>query len=70
VPTADTIGKLRWKRVGAVVSAYYWTGAAWAQIGGDYTMTYVRPMFVDVVLAPYGGTANVTAKVRNFTVAS
>lgn len=33
-------GKLRLKRVGSTVSAWYWTGSAWAQIGGNYTMTY------------------------------
>jgi hypothetical protein len=68
VATTDTSGKLRLTRVGAVVAAYYWTGSAWVQIGSDYTMTYARPMYLDLYVGPAGGTANVTVKVRNFTI--
>jgi hypothetical protein len=70
VATTDTSGKLRLTRVGAVVAAYYWTGSAWVQIGSDYTMTYARPMYLDLYVGPAGGTANVTVKVRNFTINS
>jgi len=70
VATSQTSSKLRITRVGSTVAAFYWTGSAWAQIGSNYTMTYARPMYIDCFLAPHGGTANVTVKVRNFTINS
>lgn len=70
VVTTDTGGKLRLTRVGSVVAAYYWTGSAWAQIGSNYTMTYARPVHIECALAPTGGTANATVRLRNFTINS
>jgi len=70
VLTSDTTGKIRLTRVGSTVSSYYWTGSAWAQIGSSYAMTYVRPMYIDCLLSPAGGTANVTVKFRNLTINS
>lgn len=48
VATSDTSGKLRVVRIGAVLSMYYWNGSAWVQIGSSYTMTYNRPMWLNV----------------------
>jgi len=68
--TADTSGKMRITRVGSTVSVYYWNGSSWVQLGSSYAMTHAKPMYIDCFLAPNGGTANVTVKVRNFTINS
>lgn len=71
VATSDTSGKLRLVRAGSVVSAYYWNGSAWVQIGSNYTMTYARPVFLQAYLQQSGGTAiTATVKIRNFTINS
>jgi hypothetical protein len=70
VATADTSGKMRITRVGSTVSVYYWNGSSWVQLGSSYAMTHAKPMYIDCFLAPHGGTANVTVKLRNFTINS
>lgn len=71
VATSDTSGKLRLVRVGSVVSSYYWSGSAWVQIGSNYTMTYLRPVFVQAYFQQTGGTSiTAVVKIRNFTINS
>lgn len=46
VGTTHTAGRLRLTRSGSSISHYYWTGSAWAQLGGAQTMTADRVFVV------------------------
>lgn len=70
VATSDTSGKMRITRTGSTLRAYYWTGAAWAQIGGDYAHSVLAgKMYVLVSMWGSGG-LNLDVTVSNFTINS
>lgn len=70
VGTSDTSGKMRITRTGSTMRAYYWTGAVWAQIGGDYSHSNLSGRLFVTISAWGVSNNNIDVEVSNFTINS